>query len=141
MSKQNQLLSHLKPRWSTLGFLGATAVLTLAAFLVGVDDNPPGIFLLYAAGACLVLALAHRWRTPSRFGLLLGGSIVGFFIMVMVHNFAEVGAEQIAHLPALALALSAISVVGFFLAVIVCPAAAAVGLIGLSASVTTKKKG
>ena len=141
MSKQSHLFSRLKPRGSTLGFLSATAILTLAASLVGIADNPPGIILLYGAGVCLVLALAHRWRTPSKFGLLLGGSIVGFFITVMIHNFAEVGADRIAHLPVIALTLSAVSVVGFVLAVIICPAAVAVSLVGLSTSLTTKKNG
>lgn len=141
MPKQSQLFSRLKPRGSTLGFLGATAILTLGASLVGISDNLPGILLLYGAGICLVLAITHRWRSPNKFGFLLGGSIIGFFIMVVVHNFAEVGAERIAHLPAMALFLSAISVVGFITAVILCPAAVAVGLIGFSASLTTKKGG
>ena len=139
MSKQSQLFSRFKPRGSTLGFLGATALLTLAASLVGISDNPPGILLLYGAGICLVLAMAHRWRSPTKFGYLLGGSVVGFFIMVVIHNFAEVGAEQIAHLPAIALFLSAISVVGFITAVILCPAAVAVGLIGFSTSLARKR--
>ena len=140
MSKQSQLFSRFKPRGSTLGFLGATAFLTLAASLVGIADNPPGILLLYGAGICLVLAVVHRWRSPNRFGYLLGGSVIGFFLMVVIHNFAEVGAERIAHLPAIALFLSAISVVGFIAAVILCPAAVAVGLIGFSASLSTKKR-
>lgn len=141
MSKQGQIISRFKPRGSTLGFLSAAAFLTLAAFLVGIADNPPGILLLYGAGICLVLAMAHRWRSPKKFGYLLGGSVIGFFIMVVIHNFAEVGAEKIAYLPAVALFLSAISVVGFITAVILCPAAVAVGLIGFSASLTTKKGG
>jgi hypothetical protein len=139
MSKQTKHFSRFKPRGSTLGFLGATAILTLAASLVGISDNPPGIFLLYGAGICLVLAIAHRWRSPDKFGFLLVGSVIGFFIMVVLHNFAEVGAEKIAHLPAIALFLSAISVVGFIMAVIICPAAVAVGLIGFSASLVPKK--
>lgn len=139
MSKQSQLFSRFKPRGSTLGFLAATAILTLAASLVGIADNPPGILLLYGAGICLVLAIAHRWRSPDKFGFLLIGSVIGFFFMAVIHNFAEVGAEKIAHLPVIALFLSAISVIGFITAVIVCPAAVAVGLIGFSASLATKK--
>jgi hypothetical protein len=111
------------------------------ASLVGISDNPPGIALLYAAGVCLVLAVAHRWRSPRKFGLLMGGSVIAFFVMVVIHNFAEVGAERIAHLPAIAVPLSAISVLGFILAVIICPAAVAIGLIGMSTTLATRPKG
>jgi hypothetical protein len=114
----------------TLWFLIATVLLTSAAFIVGIADNPPGILLLYGAGLTLILAITHRWRTPERFGFLLLGALLGFFIMVVVHNFAEVGAERIAHIPVLAPLLSAVSVIGFFMAVIVCPAAGMVGAIG-----------
>jgi hypothetical protein len=116
----------------TLGFLAATAVLTAAALVVGISDNPPGIILLYGAGLTLVLSLTHRWRRPDRFGLLLLGSVIGFVLMGVLHNFAEVGAHRIPHLPILALLLSGVSVVGFIAAVIVCPVAGAVGLIGFA---------
>lgn len=140
MEVQPKHRSRYKPRGSTLGFLAAAGILTLVASLVGISDNPPGILLLYGAGILLVLSVAHRWRRPDKFGFLLVGSVIGFFIMVVVHNFAEVGAEKIAHFPVIALFLSAVSVIGFFLAVIICPAAVAVGLIGFSASLVPKKE-
>jgi hypothetical protein len=117
-------------RSGTVGLLALTAVLTAAALIVGFSENPPGIALLYAAGVTLVLAGTHHWRSPRRFGLLLIGSVAGFFITVVIHNFAEVGAERIAHLPVLATILSIISVAGFFLAVIVFPMGGIVGALG-----------
>ncbi|MBT8396091.1 MAG: hypothetical protein HKO65_03800 [Gemmatimonadetes bacterium] len=115
---------------STVYFLLAAGILTLAASLVGISDSPPGIALLYGAGLMSVLAVVHRWKQPKRFGILFLGSVAAFFIMVIVHNFAEVGADRISHLPALAVVLSGLSVVGFVIAVIVCPMAGVVGALG-----------
>jgi hypothetical protein len=117
-------------RRTTLGLLLATVVLTAAAFFVGISDNPPGIALLYAAGLTLVLALAHRWRKPRAFGILLVASILGFFLTAVIHNFAEVGAERIAHIPLLSWPLAAIGVAGFFMAIIICPMGVVVGAVG-----------
>jgi hypothetical protein len=117
-------------RKSTLGLLLATALLTAVAFIVGISDNPPGIALLYAAGLTLVLAAAHRWRKPRAFGLLLLASVIGFFLTAVIHNFAEVGAERIAHIPILSWPLAVIGVVGFFMAIIICPMGVVVGAVG-----------
>ena len=105
-------------------------ILIVAALLVGISDNPPGIILLYCAALALVLAWARGWRQPRRFGVLFGASIVAFFVMAAIHNFAEVGAHRIAHLPVLSGALAAVSGVGFLLAIFVCPMGALVGLVG-----------
>lgn len=130
--------ARFRLRRSTMWFLGATAILIVAASLVGVADNPPGVALLYGAGLAAVLAVSHRWKTPRKFGFLLLGAVLGFFIMVVVHNFAEVGAERIPHLPVLAFLLSALSVIGFIVAVIICPVVGLVGLFGWMA--TTGRK-
>lgn len=130
MAGNEQATSRRGLTRSTVYFLIAAGVLTLGALSVGISDNPPGIALLYGAGLMAVLAVAHRWRQPKHFGVLFVGAIVSFFVMAMIHNFAEVGADRIAHLPNLAIVLSGLSVVGFIAAVIVCPMAGAVGAVG-----------
>lgn len=117
-------------RNTTVLLLGATGVLIAAASAVGISDNPPGIALLYGSSLTLVLAVAHRWRSPKKFGLLLMGAIIGFVVMVAVHNFAEVGAERVADIPVLPLLLTVISVIGFLTALFICPAAGIVGAVG-----------
>lgn len=47
------------------------------AFLLGVDDNPPGIALAVIAGTSLVTAFVHHWRSPKRF-LALCAISLGF---------------------------------------------------------------
>jgi len=130
MTTRDEGTTFPRSRKTTLGLLLATVFLTVVAFIVGIADNPPGIFLLYAAGLTLVLAFSHRWRNPKAFGLLLLASALGFLVTVVIHNFAEVGADRIAHIPVLSLPLAAISVVSFLLAVIVCPAGILVGMVG-----------
>jgi hypothetical protein len=102
----------------------------VAALLVGISDNPPGIILLYGAGLTAVLAVVHRWRSARRFGYLVLSAALGFLVLAAIHNFAEVGAEGLSHLPVVAYPLAAVSVVGFMLAVVVCPAAVLVGVVG-----------
>lgn len=138
MTKEQESPGRLLVNRSTWYFLATTLVLVIAASLLGIADNPPGIILLYGAGITAVLAVAHRWRTPTSFGYLFSASIVGFVVMVVVHNFAEVGADRIAHLPVLAFPLAAIGVIGFLAAVILCPAAGIVGLIGWMATARRK---
>jgi hypothetical protein len=122
--------SSSRSKTITLWLLVATAVLTAAALAVGISDNLPGIVLLYGAGLTLVLAVTHRWRSSRKFGLLFLGAAIGFFVLATVHNFAEVGAHRIAHIPVIPLILSAIAVVGFVAAVIICPMAGLVGAVG-----------
>ena len=140
MSSSEESSSRQKLQVSTIGLLAATGILAGAAALVGIADNPPGIILLYCSGLTLVLAFAHRWQTPDRFLVLFLGAVLGFFIFVFVHNFAEVGADRISHLPVLAFLLSAVSVVGFIAAVIVCPMAGAVGALGWVAKLDKKAR-
>ena len=127
---------------TTLGFLAGAVILAVIALWVGIEDNLPGALLLFSSGLAMVLAGTHRWKDPRKFGLLFLGCVVGFFIMVVVHNFSEVGAGRISHIPALALVLSTVSVISFMLAVIVCPMGGMVGAIGgiLTASIRGMRK-
>jgi hypothetical protein len=126
----DQVGANLGSRRTTLWLLGATVVLAAAALLVGISDNPPGILLLYLAGLTLVLSVTLGWRNPKWYGRLFLGSVLGFFVLAAIHNFAEVGAHRITHLPLISLILSSISVVGFIAGVIVCPMACLVGAVG-----------
>lgn len=122
--------SSVRQRTVTVWMLGATAVLTAAALGVGVADNVPGIVLLYGAGLTLVLAVTHRWRASKKFGRLFLGAVVGFVLLAAVHNFAEVGAHRLAHVPVISAALTVVSVVAFLAALIVCPMTGLVGVVG-----------
>ena len=141
MSTSDQSPTRLRIRKTTFGFLGAAVVLAAAGLIVGISDNPPGIILLYLSSLALVLAVTHGWKDPRRFGVLFLSCVVGFVVLVVIHNFSEVGADRISHMPVLAVALSAVSVISFLLALFVCPWGCVVGAIGGIHAVDSRRRG
>jgi hypothetical protein len=102
----------------------------IAAGIVGIDDNPPGILLAFLSAAAFVLVFVHPWRTARQFALLLGGSILAFVVFAILHNLfhaldGALGAEGI-----LQVVLQGFGVVAFLLAVLVCPPAIVVAAVG-----------
>jgi hypothetical protein len=118
-------------RWPvTVSFLGIAAVLAGAAAVVGISDNPPGILLAYGAAAALVLACVHPWRTSRQYRYLFYGSAAAFIVLAVVHNVFEVVAGRIGG-PGLVYALlQVIQVAAFLIAILICPPAILIGLVG-----------
>ena len=77
------MLGSLQPphRTATLALIVLAAVLAAAAYLIGVDDNPPGIALAALSGALFVTAFVHHWRSPRRF-LLLSATSLGAVVVL-----------------------------------------------------------
>lgn len=69
----------------TLVFLGAGAVLAVAAAAEGISDNALGILMAYLAAICFVLAVAHPWKSSKQFRRLLAASIIGFVAFAVLH--------------------------------------------------------
>ena len=86
------------PRNRTFSFmlLGIGGVSAIAAAALGIDDNPPGALLAYLAALCFVLAFVHPWRTVSRFGVLLGASVLGIVLFIAL----DIASNSIAQNPA-----------------------------------------
>jgi hypothetical protein len=70
----------------TLALVGLFAAFVASALLAGVSDNPPGIALAALAASALVLAFVHPWRSVRKFVGLAAGSVLGFMVLVVVHN-------------------------------------------------------
>ena len=117
-------------RRATLVYAAVCVLSFIAALLVGVSDNPPGILLLYISSFALILAAVHRWNSMKKFLLLAAIAAVGFVVFVVLHNFAHAGADMAADIVALKMLLEGVSVVSFFLALLVCPPAFLVGMAG-----------
>ena len=66
-------------------------ILIIAASIVTIADNPPGIALLYAGIMSLFLAFIHPWKDPRNYGYLAGicGGIIGA-IVIGVRIFASI---------------------------------------------------
>jgi len=126
-----QALATPRDRTRTLILLAICGAAAIAAALVGISDNPPGIFLALAAAVALVLAFVHPWRTPRQFGRLLVASVLGFFLFVVLHNVFEALAEEAEDITVLHSLLQGLGGAAFLLATLVCPAAFLVSVVAL----------
>ena len=74
------------------GFGARVMVMTIGclalvgALVVGIDDNPPGIALIFGAMICLIASAVWTWRRPRSFLLLFAGSVLGFVVFAVLHN-------------------------------------------------------
>jgi len=117
-------------RFVTLILLAICGLLVIAAVVVGIDDNPPGILLAFLAAIAFVLAFVHPWRAARKFMFLLLASILGFVLFVIQNIIFD----SIAQDPATPGALQdliqspAIDALNLIIAMI-CPAAFIVGAV------------
>jgi len=99
------------------------------ALIVGIDDNPPGLALIYGAAICLILAAVCRWRRPKSFLLLFALSGVGFVVFAVLHNvFYAIGEST--EIPWVQSLMEGLHVGAFLIALLLCPAGILVGLVG-----------
>lgn len=133
----NRNPSHNRTR--TLGSLGICVLALIGAAILGVDDNPPGLAFTYLAAISFVIAFAHSWRSIRQFGVLVLVSVLGFVIFALLHNLLEGSASNLTGSSWLKPVLEGASVVAFLIAVLITPAAVAVGLIGAAILLVRKQ--
>ncbi len=113
----------------TIGLFVLGSGLAIAAALIGLADNPPGILLALLAAMAAVTAFVHPWRTVNQFWHLAFYSVLGLVLFGVLHNVFEALAHH--HAGVLSkYALEPLAVTAFLVAILVCPAAILVGLIG-----------
>ncbi len=115
----------------TLILLALSGILLIAAFIIGIADNPPGIILLYAGTFALILAFVCRWREVKKFILLTLISIIGLPVFAVLHNLLEALGEKSADIIILYYLSTGLSVLSFLIALIICPAGLITGIIGI----------
>jgi hypothetical protein len=117
----------------TLALVGLFAAFVASALLAGVSDNPPGIALAALAASALVLAFVHPWRSVRKFVGLAAGSVLGFMVLVVVHNLLGGVAElsSVGGVPRVL--VEAVGVAAFLTAVLLCPVAFVIGVLGSAA--------
>jgi hypothetical protein len=121
-------------------FLAFGAAAAIAAALVGITDNPPGIVLALAAALALVLAFVHPWRTPRQFGRLLLASVLGFVLFVVLHNVFEALAGMVEDIAVLHGLLEGLGGAAFILATLICPPAFLVSVVALVVALTRNRR-
>jgi len=126
----------------TFGFVVLCCVSLIAAFIVGISDNPPGLALCYLATVSLILAFVHTWRKVKYFLILPGGSVIGFAVFAVLHNVFYALAEISSDIVVLSQMLKFLDAASFLVAIFVCPAGLLIGAIGgmLTATAYFKKK-
>ena len=118
-------------RIKALILLAICGLLAIAAVVVGIDDNLPGILLAFLAATAFVLAFVHPWRTTRKFMFLLLASVLGFVLFIILNIIFD----SVAQNPATSGALQdliqspAINALNLIIAMI-CPAAFIVGAVG-----------
>jgi hypothetical protein len=114
-------------RRRTLLFLVICGALAAAAGVVGTTDNLPGQSLAWLSAIALVLAFVHPWRTSRRFLLLIGASALGFVVFAVLSAVLENAGV-------------AGGGVFFLLALFLCPAGLAVGIVGAVVTRVTSRR-
>ena len=117
-------------RWATLILLAVGCASLAAGLVVGINDNPPGLVLVYLAIATWIAAFAHRWRRVKPFLILLFVSLVGFPLSVVLHNVFYALGEVASDVVGLSQVLVFLEVVFFLIAVLVCPPGVLIGAVG-----------
>ena len=124
-------VSKLSERWRRSGaWLAAGAVLIGAALAVGIDDNLPGVALLYLGAAAVVLAFTHSLRTTRQFRRLALSAVATFAVSAVLHNVLEFGAQMLGVETVVGRALDVVQTAFFLAAVLLCPIALIVAAIG-----------
>ena len=118
-----------RPR-STLALVAAGCVLLAAGLVVGVNDNPPGLVLVYLAVCAWIAAFAHRWRRVKPFLILLVVSLVGFPLCVVLHNAFYALAQVASGVWGLSQVLVFLDVLFFLIGILVCPPGVLIGAVG-----------
>ncbi len=109
-------------RTRTIIFLVICALCGIAAALVGIDDNPPGILLAFLAATAFVLAFVHPWRTARQFLFLLIASVIGLALFAILNNVIAAVAHALGTTGVLQKLLQGLAVAAFLLATLICPA-------------------
>ena len=109
----------------------------IAAFIVGVSGNPPGLVLCYVATISIILAFVHSWRRTKYFFILLCASLVGFVVFVVLHNVFYGLARMAADIIVLGRLLEFFHAVFFLIAILVCPTGFLIGVVGSVVAIIT----
>lgn len=125
------LMYYLKNQLSRTGtksLLGVGIALSLIAVSVGINDNLPGILLLFVGVISFFFAFVHHWKEAGQFGTLLAVSAISFPVLVLLHNIFDGLAGHLGPIPVLTQFLTGLSVISFFAAILLAPAGIVIGI-------------
>jgi hypothetical protein len=125
-----EALSTPRNRIWTFFLLVICGLSAIAAAMVGIDDNPPGILLAFIAAIAFILAFVHPWRTSRQFRRLLYTSVLGFVVFGLLSNVFEAITWKLGGSGLVHDLLNAAGSACILIAVLVCPPGLLVGAVG-----------
>jgi hypothetical protein len=118
-------------RKMTLIIFTISGLLAIAAVVVGIDDNLPGILLAFLAAIAFVLAFVHPWQTAKKFMFILLASVLGFVLFIILNIILDTVVQNPATTGALRDLLQSPVVEAFSIIIgMICAAAFTVGAVG-----------
>jgi len=130
MVNHSELTSTKGNRKVTLFWIAICGGSLVAAFVVGISGNLPGLALCYIASVSIILAFVHSWRRVKYFSILLTASLIGFFVFVVLHNVFYGLGQLAVNINILRQLLDFLHAVFFIIATLICPAGLLVGAVG-----------
>lgn len=130
---ENQTLPGIKKRNLKVTFIFAAigCLLMASGMIVGISDNPPGIFLSFAGLIFLILAIVHPWRNIRNYQILLISGAIGFPFTAVLHNAFEAAGQYFAEISILSGIFNGIGAFFFLVAIFLCPVMILTGLTGI----------
>jgi hypothetical protein len=125
-----EALSTPRNRNRTFILLGISAVLVIAAAIVGISDNPPGLILMYLSASSFVASFVHPWKASQQFRRLLYASGLGVVVFVILHLLSENVASTIDATGLVDDLLAGAGSAFFVLGTVLCPAGFLIGAFG-----------
>jgi hypothetical protein len=117
-------------RIRTLILLVVCSLSAIAAAVIGISDNLPGILLVFLAVTSFVLAFVHPWRTSRQFRRLLYTSALGLVVFGVLHNVFEAIGGQLTGSGFLQGLVNGAGVAFFLITILICPPGIVIGAIG-----------
>ncbi|MFW9952196.1 MAG: hypothetical protein ACFFKA_18910 [Candidatus Thorarchaeota archaeon] len=125
-------MNNIFKQKNTFVYLAVSIILIIAALIIGIDDNPPGIIVFFLGSIALILVFTHNWKKAKPYLFLMLFSLLGFIISaILVNVFETAGGEGTF--------LGIFTAMFFIITLFISPAGLIVGIVG-SIVYTLKKK-
>ena len=120
------------PQNRTCAFIliAACCVLAIAAAVLGISDNPPGIALAFLSAAALILAFVHPWRAVKQFRHLFRAAGIGFIAFAVLHILFDFFAAKSVGSAFLHGVLNGAGAASLLIAILICPPGLFIGAVG-----------
>jgi len=131
MTKLSEIYNRRSRREVTFILITLGIIFLITAFVIGIEDNFPGILFLYLGIIALIIAFIHHWREKRKFKFLLIYSLIGIPVFIVMHNLLDGIVKLVEDSIIVTNILGFLSGLTFLLALIICPVGLLIGGIGL----------